>query len=180
MPPLLDLFEIARNNADALRLRYERGPACLGFWQLVDRDSTVSINLRISALRGFLAQREYMNHSQLPGGKTDFDPMEKSQTAFESGFAGGASFKYGSLHLKGSAGACFYGNFCMILQQSWSAACEKLALLPQDSALFYLLCDVDGATRLHEVKICQDATDWAGRAHLAACKLGATRCTTAA
>ena len=103
MPPLLDLFEIARNNVDALRARYERGPAAAEFWRVVDRDSTVSINLEMTKLQGFLDRGQYLNRHNLAS--ADFDVHAGSRAAFENGFQDGSHFKYGALFLNGSVGA---------------------------------------------------------------------------
>jgi hypothetical protein len=81
---------------------------------------------------------EYKNRHELPGGKADFDPYEKAQAAFEAGFHQGNSFRYGSFYLRGGEGASCYGNFCLVIRQSWSRDCERLAFLARDSANYCL------------------------------------------
>jgi hypothetical protein len=169
MSTLLDLFEIARSNAARLREQCPDGAA--EFLRVVDEESTVSINLRASALRGFLEAGEYRNRHELPEGKPDFDPCEKAQAAFEAGFHQGASFQYGSLYLRGGEGASYYGNFCLVLRQSWSQDCERLAFLARDSAIYYLKREPNGAMLVHEIRVREDAAVWSERAYLATWKL---------
>jgi hypothetical protein len=157
----MNLFQIARDNAEAFSRRYEAMRAATDaaalaildqFVAAVLSDGRLSVNLRPTALLRFLALEgryynvhEWADDLALRSGqpreellrqrlKDYYDP----RMAFDRFLDQGAQFRYGALNL-GGLGAIHYGTYCLVFGAAFASGLSELAYLWADSLETYLL-----------------------------------------
>lgn len=182
--PKLNLYELARLNADYMRERYERvrdessetTEIVERFCQRVERDGRVSINTKSLRLLSMLRNGYYPNphdeareRARHEGGDSE-DYLKQSQSGFyqkrvtfERSFVDGENFRYGALGIAGT-GLAFYGLYCLVLHSPHGD--DRLALLPANS-LKRFMCD---DFRMDTEALQREVAPWPNRHHLAAHK----------
>ncbi|MBZ5618262.1 MAG: hypothetical protein LAQ69_05920 [Acidobacteriia bacterium] len=181
---MLDLFEIARNNRDALEARFaalksSASPDVAGslqrFADAVLNNGRVSINMRPMPLLSFLVSGFHQNiyeWSRSRGEESGKPPEDiirerlgafySKRIAFDRYFANGETFRYGALNI-GGTGAKVYGDYCAILLNRAFDGPE-IAYLKSDSLKTYV--KADGA--VDEGVLREDAAPHSHR-HASAC-----------
>jgi hypothetical protein len=187
MAARLDLFSAAEANADSLHARFhalreaeprERALLIHRFADRVHEGGRLSINMPMSVLERFLSRGEYLNvhevvaweatHSSKPAEQLLQERLPgyyERRIAFDRSLERGEEFRYGFLSI-GGPGPSFYGEFCVVFQESFPAELLGLAYLPADSLKHYLL---PGPT-LDREALRQDAAPHSQRHCLAALK----------
>lgn len=182
--PKLDLYDLARKNADNLHARYEQAQkkaagttdALERFCSQVQRAGRVSINTRSARLLSMLRKGYYPNpydeareRAQREGGDSE-EYLKQQQhdyylkrVTFERSFVDGESFRYASLNI-GGPGLSYYGLYCLVLRDPTQD--DRAALLPANSLKRFM----NDEPRLDEVALRQEVAPWSHRHYLAACK----------
>ncbi|SPF39519.1 hypothetical protein SBA4_2350006 [Candidatus Sulfopaludibacter sp. SbA4] len=181
---MVDLFEIAANNRDALEARFsallssastDLAGTVQRFADTVLSHGRVSVNMRPMSLLSFLVLGFHQNIYEWSRsrGEESGRPAEEiireklgdfyaKRVAFDRYFDKGETFRYGALNI-GGPGATVYCDYCTILQNSASDNPE-IAYLRSDSLKTYF--KADGA--LDEAALREDAAPHSHR-HVCAC-----------
>jgi len=164
----MNLFQVARDNAEALSRRYESMRAAMGtavphldrFVASVEREGRLAFNLRQTDLLRFLAlEGRYDNVYEWADDlerRTD-RPREElvrdrekdyydRRMAFDRLLVQSERLRYGALNL-GGLGATLFGDYCLVFQDAFAAGLAELVYLWGNSLETYLLpgCVVDEA-----------------------------------
>jgi hypothetical protein len=160
MPPPLDLFAAAAANAEPLEASFvavraavpaDRAAGLLDFSAFVQGHGRISINIRLSALNDFLAVEVHQNVYEWAAWmaarsstrsadaflRAKLSSHYPARMAFDGAIANGRQLRYGTLNA-GSVGPGRYGEFCIVLRQSFPTDPAQAAYLPGDSLDTYL------------------------------------------
>ncbi|HKH47647.1 MAG TPA: hypothetical protein VKM72_23565 [Thermoanaerobaculia bacterium] len=186
----MDLFQMARDNAETYARRYESLRAALGvaagrlelFAVTVRNEGRLAVNRRLKVLLRFLDRTgSYYNvhewaaklerRSGRPRGellRLLLGAYYDRRMAFDRCVSQGERLHYGALHL-GGLGAVHFGDYCLVFKEAFAVGRAELAYLWADSLKTYLLpgCMVD------EEGLQRDACPHSHRHYLAALKHGA-------
>jgi hypothetical protein len=186
----MNLFQIARDNRDALSRRYDAarnaaGPATSQlerFVAVVQSEGRLAINQRSTVLLRFLALAgayhniyEWAEELERRVGQPRDELLRERlksfydrRIAFDRCLDQGERLRYGALNL-GGLGAVHFGAYCVVLRETFAAGLADLAYLWADSLDTYILpgCIVD------ETGLRRDACPHSHRQFLAALKHGA-------
>lgn len=187
---MVNLFQVARDNAEPLSRRYELVRNAMGgavslldrFAAVVRKDGRLGINMRPTVLLRFLAlEGRYYNVYEWADDLVSRSgrPREEllrlrlkgyfdRRTAFDRFLEQGERLRYGALNL-GGLGAVHFGPYCLIFGHAFAEGLADLAYLWADSLETYLSagCVVD------EARLRCDACPHSHRHVLAALKHGA-------
>jgi len=174
---MLDLFEIARGNANAVQAAFTSAVATMSpdqaalvheFAAWVEEKALVSINVKLFVIVDFLNGGRYQNihewaqeQSRLSGRSAEDALRERlhkfydKRVAFDRAFKGGEQFRYGALNA-GGAGLPEYDPWCIILTRDFITSLPDIAYLPGDSLTICFSADgafdvsvVEGRTAPH-------------------------------
>jgi hypothetical protein len=186
----MNLFQVARDNAEAFLHRYETVRDAAGeavshldrFVTMVGNEGRLAVNMRPTVLLRFLALEggyhnlyEWADDLESRSGQPRETLLRERlkdyydrRMAFDRFLEDGERFRYGALNL-GGLGAIHFGAYCLVFQERFAAGLAELAYLWADSLQRYLLpgCVVD------EVGLRRDACLHSHRQFLAALKHGA-------
>lgn len=186
----MDLFQVARDNAEALSRRYESMRDAMGtavppldrFVAAVERDGRLAVNLRPTVLLRFLALEggyhnvyDWADDLERRTGQPQQDLVRELEMdyydrrmAFDRLLVRSERLRYGALNL-GGLGVTLFGDYCLVFQEAFAAGLAELAYLWGNSLETYLLpgCVVD------EAGLRRDACPHPHRHFLAALKHGA-------
>lgn len=151
---MLDLFAIARGNANAVQAAFEsviadmppeRAALVRDFANWVEAKALISINVKLFVIVEFLNGGRYQNiyewaqeQSRLSGRPAEDALRERlhehyeKRTAFDRAFVNGERFRYGALN-GGSAGLPEYDPYCVVLARNSETSLVNIACLPGDS-----------------------------------------------
>jgi hypothetical protein len=153
------LHDLAIKNDIGLEVRFEAMLNVMGseladhvrkFVTTVRGESNISINMRPSVLIKFLALNSYKNiyewanHTSAISGRETEDIIEEKldsyhlkRQAFDATFENSHKFNYGALNLSG-LGARSYGDYCVVLQNTFAIETTDLVYLSSDSLNTYV------------------------------------------
>lgn len=159
---MLDLFAIARGNANAVHAAFEsviagmppeRAALVRDFATWVEAEALISINVKLFVIVEFLNGGRYQNiyewaqeQSRLSGRPAEDALRERlhehyeKRTAFDRAFVNGERFRYGALN-GGSAGLPEYDPYCVVLTRNSETSLGDIACLPGDSLKICLGAD---------------------------------------
>ncbi len=162
MADLVDLFELAAENAGALQGRYEallaaREEAAAaplrGFARCVQHSGRISINMKPSDLIAFLELGRHRNMHELAAEEAartgeDSDAVLRRRLkgyyarrmGFDGHFRDGHAFRYGALNA-GGCGVTIFGQFCGVFRDELSRSRREVAYLRSDSLATYVSPD---------------------------------------
>jgi hypothetical protein len=186
----MNLFQVARENAEALSRRYDAARDAMGdaagswdrFGDSVQRDGRLGVNLRPADLLRFLALEDGVRNVydwaaglERRTGQPRQDLVREREKdyyerrmAFDRFLEHSERFRYGALNL-GGLGVTLFGDYCLVFQEAFAAGLGGLAYLWGNSLETYLLpgCVVD------EAGLRRDACPHSHRHFLAGLKHGA-------
>ena len=168
----MDLFTIAEENSSTLEGRFENlissltqtdAGALNRFFQRLEKEGRVAINMRQTVLLSFLTFGKHQNiheWAQLRIGKSSKSKEEilreklgefyEKRSTFDTAFEEGEKFRYGALNI-GGLGVTHFGEFAIVLKENLFTADVKIAYLKSDSLKSYMLpgpiVDEDGVRR---------------------------------
>ena len=157
----MNVFDLANQNSDSLRTRYELLKENYAdqndldmlsdFVQLVKDKWAMSINMRQWVLNNFLIAGKYKNVYELKKERGEEIvkvrqleiPLEKaiekhlkgyykSRVTFDRNFEDGEKFKYGALNIRG-LGIKKYGEYCVVIKRQQLEEHSSLAFIKEDS-----------------------------------------------
>ncbi len=185
----MNLFQIARDNAESFSQRYESMRDAMGvaapkleqFVMTVQSEGRLAVNLRPTVLLRFLTLAgeyhniyEWADELERKSGQPRDELLRlrlgdyyDRRMAFDRFVGQGERLRYGALNL-GGLGAIHFGAYCLVFGELFAARLAELAYLWADSLKTYLLpgCVVD------EVGLRRDACPHSHRQLLAALKHG--------
>lgn len=151
---MLDLFAIARANANAVQTAFDSAAAALPpdqavllreFAAWVEAEALVSINVKLFVIVEFLNGGRYQNtyewaqeQARLSGRSADDAMRERlhkfydKRVTFDRAFKNGEQFRYGALN-GGGAGLPEYDPYCVVLTRAFQTSLSDIAWLPEDS-----------------------------------------------
>lgn len=151
---MLDLFAIARDNANAIQSAFEsaitgfsskQATFLRNFASWVKEEGSISINVKLLVVVELIVGGRYQNthewaeeQSRLSGRPAEDILRERLQRfyeqrmAFDRAFRDGERFRYGALNA-GGAGLREYDPYCAVLRDTFSASLTDVAYLPGDS-----------------------------------------------
>jgi hypothetical protein len=151
---MLDLFAIARGNADAVQTAFESVVASMPpeqaavvreFATWVEAEALISINVKLFVIVEFLNGGRYQNiyewaqeQSRLSGRSAEDALRERlhkfyaRRVTFDRAFKDGEQFRYGALN-GGGAGLPEYDPYCVVLARNSVISLGDIACLPGDS-----------------------------------------------
>jgi len=151
---VLDLFAIARGNANAVQTAFDSVIAAMPpehaalvreFAAWVEAEALISINVKLFVVVEFLNGGRHQNthewareQSRLSGRSAEDALRERLQkfhdkrVAFDRAFEGGERFRYGALNA-GGAGLPEYAPYCIVLTRVFQTSLSDVAYLPGDS-----------------------------------------------
>ncbi len=184
LPPTLDIYELARQNGENIRKRYETTRDRAGdtaevlerFCERVQRDGRVSISAKSTRLLWMLRKGYYPNpydeareRARDQGGDTE-EYLKQQQgdyylkrVTFDRSFVDGENFRYASLNI-GGGGLAHYGLYCIVIRDP--AAGERAALLPANSLKRFM----HDPAELDVSALQREVAAWPDRHHLTALK----------
>jgi hypothetical protein len=152
----INLFEIARVNCPHLDGRFQtvnHQPLVSEFADHVKNLGLVSINMRIKDLANFLITNKYLNsyewaeEQSIILGRPPEDILKEKlrdfyerRVSFDRTFEYGQNFRYGALNT-GGAGCTYYGNFSILMRESFPINLEEIAYLSGDSLKYFMRLD---------------------------------------
>jgi len=151
---MLDLFAIARGNANRVQAAFESVVASMlpaqaalvrEFAAWVEAEALISINVKLFVIVEFLNGGRYQNtyewaqeQSRLSGRSAEDALRERlhkhyeKRVTFDRAFKDGEQFRYGALN-GGGAGLPEYDPYCVVLLRDSQISPEGIAYLPGDS-----------------------------------------------
>ena len=151
---MLDLFAIARANADVIQAAFESILAGMPsadaatlreFENWVESEALISINVELYVVVALLNGRRHQNtyelaedQSRLSGRRVEDALRERlgkyydRRVAFDDAFNHGQKFRYGALNA-GGAGLPKYAPYCVVLKEEFQSSLADVAYLPGDS-----------------------------------------------
>jgi hypothetical protein len=151
---MLDLFDIAANNAEKIDENFNGAIASLSgqkvinvndFAQWVQSTALISVNLRLFVIVEILNGTPYKNihewaqeQAELSGRKKDEILRERlkgfyaKRMTFDQAFQQGERFRYGALNA-GGLGLSIYASYCSVLTSNFHNALKHSACLSGDS-----------------------------------------------
>jgi hypothetical protein len=151
---MLDLFAIARANADAVHAAFEstvaglpeaKAAAVREFAAWVEAEALISINDRLYIVVELLTGGRYQTvhewareEASLTGQAVEdilrqrLGSFYHRRVAFDGAFKDGETFHYGTLNA-GGAGLPKYGSYCLVLTRTFQSALPQVAYLPGDT-----------------------------------------------
>lgn len=151
---MLDLFAIAKGNANAVQTAFESAVAAMPpdqaavvreFAAWVEAEALISINMKLFVMIEFLNGRRYQNTHEWAqeqarlSGRSPEDVLRErlhkfydQRVAFDHAFKNGELFRYGALNA-GGAGLPEYDPYCVVLNRDFQTSLSDIALLPGDS-----------------------------------------------
>ena len=151
---MLDLFAIARGNANAVHAAFESVVASLpseqaalvrDFAVWVEAVTLISVNVKLLVIVEFLNGGRYQNtyewaqeQSRLSGRSAEDALRERlhehyeKRVTFDRAFKHGEQFRYGALY-GGGAGLPEYDPYCVVLARNFPISLTDIAYLPGDS-----------------------------------------------
>lgn len=155
LPDMLDLFAIARSNANAVQEAFysaiagcspDQATLLREFASWVKEESLVSINVRLFIVVELLSGGRYQNthewaqeQCRLSGRAADdilrerLDKFYEKRMAFDHAFRDGERFRYGALNAGGTGLPDEYAPYCAVLSRTFCASLKDVAYLPGDS-----------------------------------------------
>jgi hypothetical protein len=150
-----NIFEIGDRNSNYLKSQYDflkqnyQGDLqdLEAFLELIEKEWTVSINMRLATISYFVKYDIYQNVNEFINEIEKYsDKDQQSNKAlnepqrtevdkrviFEQAFEFGENFKYGALNI-GGIGVTIYGEFCVIFKQSKVKEYSSLIFIKKDS-----------------------------------------------
>ena len=185
----MNLFQVARDNAEALSQRYESVRDAMGesapqldrFVVAVQSQGRLAVNMRPTVLLRFLALEggyhnvyEWAEEFERRTGQRQGELIRlrlkdyyDRRMAFDRFLEQGERLRYGALNL-GGLGASQFGAYCLVFYEAFAAGLAELAYLWADGLETYMLpgCVVD------EDRLRRDACPHSHRQFLAALKHG--------
>lgn len=151
---MLDLFAIARSNANAVQAAFAAAIAACSpdqatslreFASWIKEEGLVSINVRLYIVVELLSGGRYQNthewaqeQCRLSGRAADeilrerLDKFYEKRVAFDHAFRDGERFRYGAFNA-GGTGLPEYAPYCAVLSRAFCASLQDVAYLPGDS-----------------------------------------------
>ncbi len=157
----MNLFELAVQNSDALRTKYQDLtdrfekcnllPSLEAFVEQVKSHGRMSINMRQYTLISLLLFKRHQNIYEWAEERAQqstkvreaimrerLKSYYEARMTFDYFFDDGERFRYGALNI-GGLGATLYGEYCVILTQEFLDDCSYLAFIKEDSLKGYVL-----------------------------------------
>lgn len=185
----MDLFQVARDNAESFSHRYEGVRDAVGaavprleqFVALVQSEGRLAVNRRPKDLLRFLALEGRLHTAYELAAKLESrsgQPKEEllrlwladyydRRMAFDRFLEQGERFRYGALNV-GGLGVVFFGEYCLIFRETFAEGLADLAYLWANSLETYLL----PGRVVDEARLQSDACPYSHRHLLAALKHG--------
>ena len=151
---MLDLFAIARANADAVQAAFESVVASMRpeqaalvqeFAAWIEAETSIAINVKLFVIVEFLNGGRYQNtyewareQSRLSGRSAEDALRERlhkfyeKRVTFDRAFKDGEKFRYGALN-GGRAWLPEYAPYCVVLSRNSMTSLSDIAYLPGDS-----------------------------------------------
>jgi hypothetical protein len=150
-----NIFEIGDRNSDYLKSQYDLLKQSYqgslqdleAFLELIEREWTISINMRLATISNFIKYGIYQNvnefineiekysdkDQQSSKASNDLQKTKVDKRAiFEQTFEFGENFRYGALNI-GGIGVTIYGEFCVIFKRSKVKEYSSLIFIKKDS-----------------------------------------------
>lgn len=162
MNTLLDLFAIAKGNANAVQTAFDSAVTAMPpdqaalvreFAAWVEAEALVSINVKLFVVVEFLNGGRYQNmyewaqeQARLSGRSADDALRERlhkyyeKRVTFDRAFNDGERFRYGALN-GGGAGLPEYDPYCVVLTRDFQTSLSDIACLPGDSLDIFFAAD---------------------------------------